>query len=99
MILGRDSPDATEIEVPFEGVPGVERVLGRQNLNFTEGSGKLRGEWNEMEFVCRGDTVAVRVNGEIVDYGFNSSATEGAITSQSEGAAVEFRRVELTPLE
>ena len=99
VIPGRDSPDATEIDVPFEGVAGVERVLGRRHLNFTEGSERPRGEWNEMEVVCRGDTVAVRVNGEIVNYGFNSNVTQGAIAIQSEGAAVEFHKVELTPLE
>lgn len=99
VIPGADSPDATTIDVPFEGVPGEERVLGRRHLNFTEASEKPRGEWNEMEILCRENTVAVKVNGDIANYAFNSNVSRGAIAIQSEGAPAEFRKVELTPLE
>jgi len=98
VIPGSDSPDATTIDVPFKGAE-EGRVLGRRHLNFTEGSEKPIGEWNEAEILCRGNTVAVKVNGEIVNYAFDCDVSHGAIAVQSEGAAVEFRRIELTPLE
>ena len=99
VIPGAESPDATLIDVPIKGAPGEPRILGRRHLNFTDGSEKPRGEWNEMEILCRGNTVAVKVNGEIVNYAFNCNATRGAIAIQSEGAPIEFRKVELTPLD
>ncbi|HEX6984404.1 MAG TPA: DUF1080 domain-containing protein [Planctomycetaceae bacterium] len=100
VIPGDDAVDPTTIDVPLEGVPGEEgRIAGRRHFNFTDGSEKPHGEWNVMEVVCRGDTVAVKVNGDVVNYAFNSSVTEGAVSLQSEGAPIEYRAVVLTPLE
>ncbi len=100
VIPGDNADDPTTIDVPLKGVPGEEqRIAGRRHLNFTDGSEKPIGEWNTMEIVCRGDTVTVKVNGEIVNYAFNSSVTKGAISLQSEGAPIEYRAVVLTPLE
>ena len=88
------------IGVPLKGVPGEEhRIAGRRHFNFTDGSEKPRGEWNEMEVVCRGNVVTVKVNGEVVNHAMNCNVTEGAIAVQSEGAPCEFREIVLTPLE
>jgi Domain of Unknown Function (DUF1080) len=100
VIPGDDAPDPTKIDVPLKGVPGEEgRIAGRRHFNFTEGSEKPIGEWNVIEIVCRNDTVTVKVNGEVVNYAYNSSVRRGAISLQSEGAPIEYRAVVLTPLE
>ena len=99
VIPGNDSPNATKIDVPLKGVPGYEdRIAGRRHLNFTEGSENPIGEWNTMEIICKADTVAVLVNGELVNYAFNCNIDSGAISLQSEGAPIEYRIVVLTPL-
>jgi len=90
----------TEIDVPTKGIPGYEdRIQGRRHLNFTDDSEKPLGEWNKMTIICSGDTVTVFVNGDLVNYGFDSDVDEGSICLQSEGAACEYRNLEITPLE
>jgi Domain of Unknown Function (DUF1080) len=85
----------TTVEIPRpEG-----RIKDRRHLNLTDDSEKPIGEWNTMEIVARGDTVTVKVNGELVNEATNLSQSQGAICLQSEGAPIQFRKVELTPLE
>ncbi len=80
-------------------VPNVEeRRKGRRHLNLTDDSEKPIGEWNTMEIVCQGNEITVHVNGDLVNHATNCSATRGAISLQSEGAPVQFRKVALTPL-
>ena len=87
----------SEITIPLEGVPGYEgKVNGRRHLNFTDGAENPVGEWNEMTVVCRGDTITVLVNGTVVNYGFDSSVTKGAICLQSEGVPIEYKEIVLT---
>ena len=89
----------SEIRTPLEGVPGYENMVkGRRHLNFDDGAEKPPGEWNEMTVVCRGATIAVLVNGTLVNYGFDSSVAEGSICLQSEGAPIEYKDITLTPL-
>jgi hypothetical protein len=38
------------------------------------------------------------VNGDLVNHGFNCTATKGQIAVQAEGSEVEFRKLELTPI-
>ena len=62
-------------------------------------SEKPAGEWNTYEITCAGDTVTLRVNGVLQNRATKLGATGGHIALQSEGAAIEFRNVRLTPLE
>jgi len=71
----------------------------RRILNLTDNSEKPLGEWNRMEIECREREVKVWVNGDLVNHGFNSTASAGKIALQAEGTEVEFRKVELTSLE
>lgn len=64
-----------------------------------DSSEKSVGEWNTYEITCSGDTVTLRVNGVDQNRATKLGATEGHIALQSEGAAIEFRNVRLTPLE
>jgi hypothetical protein len=77
---------------------GGERPDARRIINLTDGSEKPLGEWNKMEIECKGGEVIVHINGDLVNNGFNSTATKGKIALQAEGSEVEFRKVELTPL-
>ena len=84
----------TELDVPDEAT----RKEGRRHKNLTDGSEKPIGEWNRLEITCKGDTIRVKVNGELVNEATNCSVTRGAICLQSEGAPIEFRDIVLTPL-
>lgn len=77
---------------------GGEKSDARRIVNLTDGSEKPLGEWNSMEIECNGGEIKVHVNGDLVNHGFKSTSTSGKIALQAEGAEVEFRKVELTPL-
>ena len=78
---------------------GVDEGMSRRVKNLTDGSEKPDGEWNQMVIECRGREIEVWVNGEHVNHGFDCTADRGQIALQAEGAACEFRRLELTRLE
>lgn len=77
---------------------GGGRGDARRILNLTDGSEKPIGEWNLMVIECRGSEIKVWVNQDLVNHGFNATATSGKMALQAEGTEVEFRRIELTPL-
>lgn len=77
---------------------GVDGDKARRIKNLTDDSEHAPGEWNEMVIECRGMQVDVWVNGDLVNHGFDCTATEGRIALQAEGARCEFRKLELTPL-
>ena len=77
---------------------GITEGKGRRILNLTDGSEKPVGEWNSMTVECLGNTVKVWVNGDLVNYGFDSTASRGQIALQAEGSEVDFRKVVLTPI-
>jgi len=86
----------TDLDVPNEEQRHPE---DRRYLNLTDNSEKPIGQWNRMEITCRGDQITVKVNDELVNHATNCSVTKGAISLQSEGTPIEFRKVELTPLD
>src|SRR5690606_13478573 len=49
----------------------------RRIFNLTDDSEKPLGEWNTMIIECRADQVKVWVNGDLVNHGFNSTASSG----------------------
>lgn len=76
-------------------IDGKERRI----LNLTEKSEKPLGEWNRMVIECVGDEIKVWVNDELVNHGSKCTAKKGRIAVQAEGTEVEFRKLELTPIE
>ena len=70
----------------------------RRIKNLTDNSEKPVGEWNTMIVECLGNAVKVWVNDDMVNHGTSCTASKGNIALQSEGAEVEFRKVELTPI-
>ena len=77
---------------------GVDEGLARRIKNLTDESERAPGEWNEMTIECRGSSIEVWVNGDKVNHGTDCSADRGQIAIQAEGAACEFRKVELKAL-
>ncbi|SHN16976.1 protein of unknown function [Cyclobacterium lianum] len=77
---------------------GVTEGKNRRILNLTDGSENPAGEWNEMVIECFGDRVKVWVNGDLVNEGFNATASRGQVAIQAEGAEVEFKKLELEPI-
>ncbi len=56
------------------------------------------GEWNQYEITCKGGTIRLVINGELVNEGAHAEATRGKILLQSEGAEIHFRDVMLKHL-
>ena len=57
------------------------------------------GEWNRYEITCHYEIVVLTINGQEVNRGDGSIPYQGYIGLQSAGAPIEFRRLELTPLD
>jgi len=77
---------------------GATDGKNRRIKNLTENSEKELGQWNTMVIECQNDTIKVWVNGDLVNYGYNATASSGHIAIQAEGAEVEFRKLELTSM-
>ncbi|WP_149303093.1 3-keto-disaccharide hydrolase [Pareuzebyella sediminis] len=78
---------------------GITEGKKRRILNLTDGSEKPVGEWNSMTIECLENEVKVWVNGDLVNHGYNATASSGQIALQAEGSEVEFRKVVLTPID
>ena len=77
---------------------GVTEGKNRRIRNTTDDSENEAGEWNQMVIECRAATVTVWVNGDLVNEGYDCTASSGQIAIQAEGAPCEFRKVELVSL-
>ena len=78
--------------IPIEGVEGP---FYRKARTVEENPEKPVGEWNEMEFLCKGGNIKVTLNGVMINEA-QCKATEGYIGLQSEGGAMEFRNIFLS---
>ena len=77
---------------------GGKKGQSRHIRNLTDDSEHELGEWNTMVIEALGDKIRVWVNGDLVNDGFDATASEGQIALQAEGAEVEFRKLEMTPI-
>jgi len=59
---------------------------------------KKPGGWNTYEIVCNGDTIELKVNGQLQNKATGVSIRKGFIGFQSEGVPIMFRNMKLTPL-
>lgn len=90
-------PDMEERRGPREEW-GIREGENRRIRNLTDGSENPVGEWNTMIIECLDNSVKVWVNGDLVNHGFHLTADSGQIALQAEGAEVEFRKLQLTPI-
>mgnify|MGYP003672827274 CR=1 FL=1 len=93
------------IEVPnMEARRGPKEKWGvngdklRRIPNLTDGTEKPLGQWNYYQIECVGNSIKVWLNGVLVNYGYNCTASVGQIALQSEGAEVEFENINLLPI-
>ena len=56
------------------------------------------GQWTRMDVICDGGHVVIKVNGTVVNEGFEAQPSEGKILFQTEQAEIFVRRWELWPL-
>ncbi len=77
---------------------GITEGKERRVVNLTDNSEKPLGEWNTMIIECKGNTIKVWENGDLVNDGFDCTVNKGNIAVQAEGAEVEFRKIEMTLL-
>ena len=75
---------------------GITEGKKRRIINLTDSSENPLGEWNAMTIECVNNSIKVWVNGQLVNYGYNCTASKGNIALQAEGSEVEFRKVVLT---
>lgn len=90
-------PDMEQRRGPKEQWGGTEGKK-RNIKNLTNSSEKPVGDWNRMEIECLNDSIKVWVNGVLENFGYNCTANKGHIALQAEGSEVEFRKVELAPI-
>ncbi|MDB5231027.1 MAG: hypothetical protein JWN76_1832 [Chitinophagaceae bacterium] len=77
---------------------GVNGKKLRRIKNLTDHSEKPVGQWNKMVIECVNNSIKVWVNGDLVNYGYNSTANKGQIALQAEGSEVEFKKLVLKPI-
>ncbi len=77
---------------------GITEGKARRILNLTKDSEKPPGEWNRMVIEALADEIKVWINGDFVNHGFDCTARKGKIALQAEGAEVEFRKLDFTPI-
>jgi Domain of Unknown Function (DUF1080) len=78
---------------------GITEGKARRIANLTDDSERPLGEWNVLVVEAVGREVKVWVNGVLVNHGTNATADRGQIALQSEGTAVEIRKVALRRIE
>ncbi|MBI5851415.1 MAG: DUF1080 domain-containing protein [Planctomycetes bacterium] len=72
-----------------------DRTEGRRTRKLAVSSEHPLGEWNRYEIVLNGGALRLTVNGVVQNEAFGCERVPGPIVLQSEGTAMEFRRVEL----
>jgi hypothetical protein len=77
---------------------GITEGKKRRILNLTDDSESPVGQWNTMVIECLDNSILVWVNDDLVNHGFNCTANKGQIAIQAEGSEVEFRKIQLTPI-
>ena len=75
---------------------GSTEGKNRRIKNLTDNSEKELGQWNTMIVECIDNSIKVWVNGDLVNYGYDTTASSGQIAVQAEGSEVEFKKLELT---
>jgi hypothetical protein len=78
---------------------GITEDKNRNIKNLSDDSENPVGEWNTMIIEAVGKEIKVWVNGDVVNHGYDCTATKGQIAVQAEGSEVEFKRIELTNID
>jgi hypothetical protein len=98
-LIGEDLqvPNMVERRGPIEKW-GIDGNKNRRIPNLTGNVEHPPGEWNKMQIECLGNEIKVWLNGQLVNYGYNATASSGSFALQSEGSEVEFKTVHWRPI-
>lgn len=77
---------------------GITEGKLRRIKNLTDGSENPLGDWNTMRIECLKNEIKVWVNEDLVNHGYDATASSGQIALQAEGSEVEFRKLILTKI-
>ncbi|MET1259374.1 DUF1080 domain-containing protein [Flagellimonas sp. DF-77] len=77
---------------------GITEGKARRIENLTDNSERPLGEWNTLVVECLNSEIKVWINGDLVNYGYDSTASRGQIALQAEGAEMEFKEITLKPI-
>jgi hypothetical protein len=75
------------------------RTEGRRTKKLKSSNEKPLGEWNSYKIIVSKGDVKLYVNGELQNEATDVEEVAGYICLQSEGAEIQFRNIELKPLE
>jgi hypothetical protein len=75
------------------------RTEGRHTKKVAASNEKPLGEWNQYEIIANGTRLTLKVNDLVQNEATEFQEIPGTILLQSEGAEIEFRNIELTPIE
>jgi hypothetical protein len=84
-------------EYPMEVDPS--RTEGRRTRKSQPCNDKPLGEWNRYVITLDGSELTLEVNGTVQNGARWVAERPGKICLQSEGAAIEFRNISITPIE
>ena len=76
-------------------IEGLEGPFYKKDRLVEENAELPVGEWNEMEFLCKGGSIKVWLNGILVNEAV-CDALDGYIAIQSEGGPMDFRNIFLS---
>lgn len=77
----------------------TSRTEGRRTKKLKSSNEKPLGEWNSYKIIVSKGDVKLYVNGELQNEATDVEEVAGYICLQSEGAEIQFRNIELKPLE
>jgi len=78
--------------IPY-GAPGFYDTHHKSNLEAIARVYRPTGEWNNCEIACIGETLSVKLNGELVTTASNVKNRRGHIGIQAEHGLLEFRNI------
>jgi hypothetical protein len=65
------------------------------NVRATRDLERPAGQWNDYEIIAQGETVTLRLNGEIVNQATGCEPVAGSILLTSEGSPIQFRQLQI----
>jgi len=68
-------------------------------LTKTQSAAKPLGQWNEFEIIAEGGTVTQRLNGKQVNQATDCDVVAGPVLLTAENDPIQFRNIELTPMD
>jgi hypothetical protein len=76
-----------------------EKDKGRHILMIGPNSQKPVGEWDALEVIVDNGNLVYKVNGQLQNIATETESLAGKIGLQAEGAEMEFRKIQVTPIE